>query len=62
MTKRTGEWDADASSNFWAPTLAQQVAARREADRVAFATGWSRIFYLAAAVLVSASCALMAFR
>ena len=54
------QWDVGADES-WAPSLRQQIAACREADRVAFATGWTRIFYIAAAALALVTCVLWAF-
>ena len=57
---KVGSRQGGAAGDFWAPSLKQQIAARREADRIAFGTGWTRIFYLAAGALTMATCALWA--
>ena len=60
MKAESRQSDAGADE-FWVPSLSQQIAACREADRVAFATGWTRISYIAAAALALAACAWWAF-
>ena len=63
MEKASKRWGESDGNDFWAtPTLAQRLAAKRQADRKAFAMGWSRIFYATAAGLVLAAWALMTFR
>ena len=60
MKVGSGQWGAGGADEFWAPSLKQQIAARREADRLAFGAGWTRIFYMAAAALTVVTCALWA--
>jgi len=57
------QWRANDDDSFWArPTVAQQLAAKRKADKKAFEMGWRRIFYATAAATLLATGALMLLR
>ena len=58
---KAGSRQRDAGAYEFRAPLSQQIAACREADRVAFATGWNRIFYIAVAAVALATCAYWAF-
>lgn len=62
MEQSSERWGSADADDFWMPTLAQRLEAKRKADQKAFAIGWSRIFYAIALALALATAALLTFR